>query len=614
MSKSPKATEKQTRTHQPPLSFEEHQKWTELLGKINSKTLDVWQIYMDQATQNRPEPHPVFMPGVVMDAFLKVSSRIFERPETILKGQEELLLNHTRLARHMYESITNEVTQTLPHIAPNSGDDKRFKHADWHDNPYFNYIKQSYLLNSQWLTSIVENIDGIDPQTVKKAAFYTRQILDSLSPSNFPHTNPEVLSKTIESKGANLLQGYLNLLHDLERGKGRLTIQKTNLSHFKVGKNIASTPGKVIYQNDLIQLIHYEPTSPQNYATPLLIVPPWINKFYVFDLNKNSFVKHLREKGHPVFIISWVNPDEKLSHKNFHDYMHEGPLSALDVVLKVTGQKQVNIASYCLGGILVTSTLAYMAAKNDSRIKSATFLATLVDFSDVGEFSVYIDDAQLTLLEKKMNSHGYLDSKTLSDSFSWLRANNLIWNSYINNYLLCKEFAPFDMLFWNSDATRMPPKVYSHYIRGLFQNNSFLKPGDFKVDGVGIDIKKIKVPCMFVSTIDDHIAQWHSAFAAREAFGGDVHFVLAGSGHVAGIFNEPASNKYGYWVNPTAHKSCSKDSWKESAQYTEGSWWPEWDQWITSYTGDKIDSIQPGEKSDVIEEAPGSYVLVSEIY
>ncbi|MBN9565400.1 MAG: class I poly(R)-hydroxyalkanoic acid synthase [Alphaproteobacteria bacterium] len=614
MSKSPKAKAKKPETRQEPLSSEEQNKWAELLGKINSKSMDVWQIYIDQVTQNRQEPHTIFMPGVVMDAFLKVSSRIFERPETILKGQEELVLNHTKLAHHMYKSFASEMRQTLPHIAPKSGEDKRFKHADWHENPYFNYIKQCYLLNSDWLTNIVENIDGIDPQTLKKAAFYTRQILDGLSPSNFPHTNPEVLSKTIESKGVNLLQGYLNLLQDLERGKGRLTIQKTNLSHFKVGKNIANTPGKVIYQNDLIQLIHYEPVYQKNYATPILIVPPWINKFYVFDLNKNSFVKHLREQGHTVFIISWVNPDENLSHKDFHDYMHEGPLTAIDEVLKVTGQKQANLVSYCLGGILMTSTLAYMAAKNDTRVKSATFLATLIDFSDIGEFGVYIDDLQLNMLEKKMNAHGYLDSKTLSDSFSWLRANNLIWNSYVNYYLLCKEFAPFDMLFWNSDATRMPPKVYSHYIRGLFQNNLFLKPGKFTVDDVGINIKEIKVPSMFVSTIDDHIAPWHSAFAARHAFGGDVSFVLAGSGHVAGIFNEPASNKYGYWVNHKASKSCEKEIWKEGAAYTEGSWWPEWDRWISSYTGDKIDSIQPGQNSTVIEDAPGSYVLVSEIY
>lgn len=602
------------------LTAAEKDKWQDLLKKISLKSHHLLTLYAEKAMKGHTQSGTtVFSPAAVMDAFMQASGKLLENPEALLREHHTLLSKHALLNQHMRETIQNKQGAAGKNPTPEAfvipdAKDKRFQHPHWEENPFFNYLKQFYLLNSKWLEQMYGNIEGLDPKTAQKVSFYTKQMLDAVSPSNFPHTNPEVIHKTLETRGENLLQGLANFLQDLERGKGRLSIPKTNLRYFKVGENIAATKGKVIYQNDLIQLIHYTPTQKKTNAVPLLIVPPWINKFYIFDLNKNSFVKFALDNGHSVFIISWVNPDETLSHKTFADYMHQGPLEALEQTLKVTGASQANVVSYCIGGILMSCTLGYMAAHQDNRIQSATFFATLVDFEDPGELTVFIDDDQLNLLEKRMREKGYLDSHTMAESFSLLRANSLIWRSYVNNYLLSEEFAPFDMLFWNSDATRMPPDVHSYYLRNLYQKNKLVKQGELELSGTKINLKEVKIPCFFVSAIDDHIAPWHCGYGARQAYGGPVKFILAGSGHVAGIFNDPSSNKYGYWVNGEAPTSAPPAQWLETAHYTAGSWWNEWKNWIQNYQGDQIPALQVGERSPTLQDAPGSYVLVSDIY
>ena len=354
--------------------------------------------------------------------------------------------------------------------------DRRFRDAAWDNNTLFDYIKQSYLLTARWLQNTVREVEGIDARTARKVDFYTRQFVDALAPSNFVMTNPEVLRATIESRGENLLQGLKNLLDDLERGKGRLAIKMTDMNAFRIGENIAVTPGKVVFQNDLIQLIQYTPTTEKVQRRPLLIMPPWINKFYILDLRpNNSFIRWAVEQGHTVFVISWVNPDQHLAAKTFADYMREGPLAALDAIEMATGEREANVIGYCLGGTLLACTLAYMAAKRDSRIKSATFLVTMVDFAEAGELSVFIDEEQLSSLEERMNAKGYLEGRDMATTFNMLRANDLIWSFVVNNYLLGKSPFPFDLLYWNADSTRMPAAMHSFYLRNMYQENLLVK-------------------------------------------------------------------------------------------------------------------------------------------
>ena len=604
--------------HAKPLSASEQANWGELIEKISQKSKDLMQLYTDQNRGTHTDSGTtVFMPWVVMDAFLKVSSKLMEQPEILLQSSQQLLAKHTALNQKMIDNtMAYDGENPMDHLISHSSEDRRFKHTHWQNHPYFNYVKQAYLLNSQWMQKMVDDVEGLDQKTAQKASFYTKQMLDALSPTNFAFTNPEVLHKTLETQGENLLQGFLNFMNDLEKGGGRLSIPKTNLTHFKVGENIGATPGKVIFQNELIQLIEYTPTQESVYDTPLLIIPPWINKFYVFDLNKNSFVKHALAQGHQVFIISWINPDETLSHKTFGDYMHEGALAALSEVKKVTQSKRVNLVSYCLGSILTSCTLGYLAATGESdQIESATLMATLVDFTNPGELSVFIDDHQLEALEKRMHEKGFLDSKTMAESFNLLRANSLIWTSYINNYLLCKEFAPFDMLFWNSDSTRMPPQVHSFYLRNLYQKNLLMQPGGLTLEKMKINLGQVKTPLFVLSTLDDHIAPWHCGFAARKVYGGPVNFVLAGSGHVAGVFNGPETNKYGYWLEGSGlTREALPQTWHEQATYHAGSWWPEWNKWMESHKGQRVPAVTPGSRSQALEDAPGSYVRVSDIY
>jgi polyhydroxyalkanoate synthase len=494
-----------------------------------------------------------------------------------------------------------------PVAEPHPGD-RRFKHEDWQQNFLYDYIKQSYLIAARHLHQTMGGVSGLDERIAKKVDFYTRQYIDALAPSNFLLTNPEVLRETVASGGQNLVKGLNNLLEDLTRGGGgQLRPRMTDENAFKLGLNIATTPGAVVFQNDLIQLIQYYPANGPVYRRPLLIIPPWINKYYILDLReKNSFVKWAIEQGHTVFVISWVNPDKKLAHKRFDDYLAEGVLAALDAIEKATGEREVNAIGYCLGGTLLACALGYLAEKKDERVVSATFFASLVDFSEAGELEVFVDEGQVAALEKRMQEKGYLEGSEMATTFNMLRANDLIWSFVINNYLLGRDPFPFDLLYWNSDSTRMPAAMHAFYLRNMYIKNLLAKPGGIKLCGVPIDLTRIDVALYFVSTIEDHIAPWHSTYAGAKLFTGPMRFVLGGSGHIAGIINPPAANKYSYWTSPKL--PATPEAWLKGASQHPGSWWPDWAGWIAQHGGDKVPPRVPGKgKLKVIEDAPGAY-------
>jgi polyhydroxyalkanoate synthase subunit PhaC len=488
--------------------------------------------------------------------------------------------------------------------------DKRFKHPEWSENAIFSFVKESYLVAAKSILSVVREVKGMDDATARKVGFYTRQFVDALSPSNFVATNPEVLTATLESGGQNLLRGLENLLVDMERGNGRLSITMTDMKAFRLSENIATTPGKIVYQNELMQLIQYRPTTQEVRRRPLLIVPPWINKFYVLDLQpKNSFIKWAVDQGHTLFVISWVNPDQKLAEKSFENYMLEGPLAALAAIESATGERNVNTIGYCLGGTLLASMAAYLAAKGDDGIASATYFATLVDFTDVGDMAVFIDEEQLVSLERRMQERGYLESQDMATAFNMLRANDLIWSFVVDNYLLGKEQTPFDLLFWNSDSTRMPAAMHSFYLRKMYQQNLLAKPCGISLAGTPIDLSKIKAPTFILSTHEDHIAPWKSTYAATRLYSGPVKFVLSTSGHMAGVISAPGSNKCGHWANDNLPPS--PDEWFAGATPHLGSWWPVWDEWVTQLDSGRVPAREPGgDKLTIIEDAPGSYVRV----
>ncbi len=546
-----------------------------------------------------------FDPLNVGNAFLEMTAKMMADPAMVMRAQMTLWQDYMTLWQRTTQRMMGHEAEPL--VTPEKGD-RRFSDAAWDENALFDYIKQSYLLSARWMQSTVGEVNGLDDKTAKKVDFYTRQFVDAMAPSNFVMTNPEVLRTTIESGGENLVKGLDNLLDDLERGKGQLSIKMTDTEAFTVGENIATTPGKVVYQNDLMQLIQYTPTTEKVHKRPLLVIPPWINKFYILDLReKNSFIKWAVAQGLTVFVISWVNPDEKLAEKTFEDYMFEGPLAALDAIEKATGEADANVIGYCLGGTLLSATLAYMDVKEDPRVASATFFTTMTDFSEAGELSVFIDEEQLASLEAQMNETGYLEGSSMATTFNMLRANDLIWSFVVNNYLLGKDPFPFDLLYWNSDSTRMPAKMHSFYLRNMYQENLLVEPGGITLGGVPIDLGRVKTPSFFLSTREDHIAPWKSTYAGTRLFSGPVRFCLSASGHIAGVVNPPAAEKYCYWTNAKTPKTS--DAWLKSAEKHDGSWWPEWGKWIAKHSGAKIAARQPGDgKLKALEDAPGSYV------
>ena len=540
-------------------------------------------------------------------AFLEMTAKLMSNPARLMQAQFGLWQDYMSLWQNTARRMMGMETQSV--IETPAGD-RRFKDEAWKDNEVFDFIKQSYLLSARYVRDVVTHVDGLDEKTAQKVDFYARQFVDAMSPSNFLLTNPEVLRKTAETGGENLLKGLNNLLTDLEQGKGKLHIKMTDMEAFTLGENIGVSPGKVVYQNDLMQLIQYNPTTDKVLKRPLLIAPPWINKFYILDLRpRNSFVKWAVSQGHTVFMISWVNPDEHLSQKGFEDYKNEGILAALDAIEKATGEREVNAIGYCLGGTLLSTTLAWMAAKGDDRIKTATFFVTMMDFHDAGELGVFIDEEQLSVLEDKMNKRGFLDGGEMAATFNMLRANDLIWSFVVNNYLMGNDPFPFDLLYWNADSTRMPAKMHSFYLRKMYQENQLCVPGGIELDGVAINLHKIKTPSYFLSTREDHIAPWKSTYRGTDLLGGKKRFVLAASGHIAGVVNPPEGGKYNHWINEEL--PADPEAWLAGATELAGSWWPDWHRWICAHGKAQVAARIPGDHGlKVIEDAPGSYVKV----
>jgi len=576
------------------------------LAGLAERTRRVMAEFMQrQAADQAENPDPLN----IANAFVQMTQSLVQNPQKLWEMQAAFWQDYMQLWSSSMRRFWG--IESKPVIEPAPGD-RRFKDRDWSENTAFDFIKQSYLLAARYVEQAADSTNGLDEQTKKKIDFYTKQFVDALAPSNFAMTNPEVVRATIDSKGENLVRGLKNLLDDLERGKGKLHIKMTDYAAFEVGKNIAVSPGKVVYQNDLIQLLQYSPTTPSVAKRPLLIVPPWINKFYILDLREtNSFIKWATSQGQTVFVVSWVNPDEKLAEKTFEDYMQEGMLDAMDAVEKATGERELNLIGYCLGGTLTAATLAYMASTGDDRVKSVTFFTTLVDFKEAGDLTVFIDEEQLKTLEARMAKKGYLEGADMATTFNMLRANDLIWSFVVNNYLLGKDPFPFDLLYWNSDATRMPQMMHMFYLRKMYQENLLVKPGGITLKNVPIDLRKVSIPVCILSTKEDHIAPWKATYAATQLYKGPVKFILSGSGHIAGVVNPAGSDKYGYWTSSAKKYPKTPDDWLKSATQHKGSWWPEWRKWLADFEGEQVPARKPGDgKLKVLEDAPGSYVKV----
>jgi polyhydroxyalkanoate synthase len=546
-------------------------------------------------------------------AFMEMTAKLMSNPGRLMQAQigfwQDYMTLWQNTARRMIGATEPDAK---PVIAPDPKD-KRFRDDAWKENEVFDFIKQSYLLSARFVQDVVGQAEGLDRKTAQKVDFYSRQFIDAMSPANFLMTNPEVLRKTAETGGENLIRGLNNLLGDLERGKGKLAIKMTDMDAFKVGENIGVSPGKVVFQNDLMQLIQYNPATEHVLKRPLLIIPPWINKFYILDLRpKNSLVRWAVSQGHTVFMISWVNPDETMAQKGFEDYMHEGVLAALAAIEQATGEREVNAIGYCLGGTLLASTLPWMKHHGDDRIKTATFFVTMTDFAESGELGVFIDEEQLAQLEAKMDREGVLQGADMAQTFSMLRANDLIWSFVVNNYLLGNEPFQFDLLYWNSDATRMPARMHSYYLRNMYHSNKLAK-GELELAGERIDLGTIDIPAYFISTREDHIAPWRSTYRGTQLLGTPEHrntrFVLAASGHIAGIVNPPNGGKYNHWVNDSLPPT--PEEWFAGAQEMSGSWWPDWHRWVSGFASETVPARMPGEGAlPAIEDAPGSYVRV----
>ncbi|MCE5973819.1 class I poly(R)-hydroxyalkanoic acid synthase [Sinirhodobacter sp. WL0062] len=534
----------------------------------------------------------------VVEAYMRALPTFFERPLESVELAQRFWLDWAKAWQDAWTGEGGKVS------------DKRFRDRRWNADPVTRGLRDSHLA----LERATEEFLSVLPQGTKdslRVRFYTRQLLSALSPSNFLMLNPAARERLLETEGRSLLDGFRNLVEDLERGEGRLDINTNDASAFVVGKDLAVTPGKVVYENDLMQLIHYEPLTKTQHKRPLLFVPPWINKYYIFDMRPdNSMVRYMLEQGHSVFLISWVNPTEKHAELSFEDYMKLGPLAALDAMEKATGEERFDILGFCIGGILVTATLALLAARGDKRIVTATTLATMVDFTNVGEVGVFIDRDRLAALRTHMAEHGYLENYHLQDMFSMIRENDLVWSFHVMNYLMGQKPPAFDLLYWNADSTRLPAAMLLWYLEKVYIENGLRQPGYLTLDGTPIDLGKIEVPFFVLATKEDHIAPWTSIYPTTQLLGGDVTFVLGGSGHIAGVINPPADRpKYGYWTRDDYPEK--PEDWLAGATQHSGSWWPAWAKWIDAHDEDeRVPARRPGKGGlKVIEDAPGRYVL-----
>ncbi len=533
----------------------------------------------------------------------EVAQAWVSNPQKLAAAQSELLQSYADLWGRSFRRFLGEDVE--PVAEPEPGDN-RFKDPDWSENQYFDFWKQAYLITSRWAEDITKNTEGVDERTRQRASFYLEQVLSALSPSNNPFTNPEVVRATLASNAENLVQGMSLLAEDIDQSKDLLHISQTDMSAFEVGRDLAITPGKVVFQNDLIQLIQYSPSTEHVFEKPLIIAPPWINKFYILDLKpEKSFIKYAVDQGFTVFVISWVNPDAHLATKTFEDYMKEGILAAVDAVNHHLGLHHVNLLGYCVGGTLLASTLAYAAAKDDDRIASATFLTAQVDFAEAGDLLVFIDDTQLKSLDEKMAEQGYLEGAQMAAVFNMLRPRDLIWPYVVNNYLLGRKPFPFDLLFWNADSTHLPAANHAFYLREFYHENR-LSRGEMELGGVRLDLSNVTIPIYELFTREDHIAPAASVYRGSRLFSGDIRHVMAGSGHIAGVVNPPAKKKYQHWTGEPAE---TFEAWTEKAIEKPGSWWPDWSAWLAERSGEKVAARDPSSGTlKPLEDAPGTYV------
>ncbi len=557
--------------------------------------------WLHRQSRDAPDLHPMN----VAHAFMEMTAQLMRGPAEATRAQLGLWQDYMTLwqntTRRMWGMKAGPVIEADPR-------DRRFEDSAWKEVEVFDFIKQSYLLTARYVQGVVARVDKLDPRTAQKVDFYSRQFMDAISPTNFLLTNPEVLRKTVETGGENLLRGLSNLLSDLERGRGKLTMGTAGLDAFKVGKDVAASPGKVVFQNDLMQLIQYSPATRTVLRRPLLVVPPWNRKFYVLDLRpQNSFVRWAVEQGNTVFMISWVNPDGRSAEKGFEHYVTEGTLAALDAIERATGEREVNAVGYCLGGTLLASALAWMAAVGDDRIKSATFLATLLDFKETGELSVFLNEVQLRTLEDA-EQRGVFNDGQMAATLNMLRANDLIWSFVVNNYMLGHEPFPFDLLYWNGDSTRVPALMQRSYLRWIYQDNLLREPGGIEVIGQPINLGRVTAPSYFLTTCADHIAPWRSAYAGMWLLDGPSRFVLAAGGHVTGVVNPPQGGKYSYRTN--VERPADPVAWLAGATEMAGSWWPDWQRWVTALDNAYVAARVPGDGAlPTLEDAPGSYVM-----
>lgn len=587
----------------PPLPNVDPEKLQQSLAQIAERSAAVAKKFLES------QPHLEMMQNLedlgINQAFLELGQKLLADPAKLAEMQMRAWDDYLKLWTSTVAKAQGQPAE--PVKQPGKGDN-RFRGEMWENNFLFDYIKQSYLIAADSMQRAVAETKGLDRNTARKVQFFTRQYVDMLAPTNFAVTNPDVLKATAESGGQNLLQGLNNMLKDLDRGRGKLAISMTDYDAFKLGENVATTPGKVVFRNDLMELLQYEPATPQVDRTPLLIVPPWINKYYILDLRaKNSFIKWAVDRGLTVFVISWVNPDSSAAHKTFHDYLLEGPLAAMEAIREATGESAVNLIGYCLGGTLTACLMSWLRSQGQSkRVKSVTYFTTMIDFAEPGELGVFVDEQSVDNLEKRMAARGYLEGEEMAGTFNLLRDNDLVWSFVVNNYLLGKEPFPFDLLYWNSDATRMPAKMHTFYLRNMYIANKLREPGAMTVAGEAIDLSKVETPTYFISTMEDHIAPWKSTYAGARLFTGPVRFVLGGSGHIAGIVNPPVAQKYCYWTNEQMPQDA--DLWLASAERHEGSWWNDWGAWVSGFGGGKVKARVPGDGGlPVLEAAPGSY-------
>jgi len=581
-------------------AIDENSNLEDLWQEIFQKTIDLSQSYytygIKTAEKQMTDDYGIHK------AFTSLSEQLLSDPEKLSNSTTQFWEEQLNLWEKWINSDPTVVKK--PDIEKV---DSRFRSKLW-DTWLFDYVRNAYLLTAEHLQKTVNDIDSLDERTARKVKFFTKQYVDAMSPTNFAALNPDVLKATVDSNGGNLLSGLNNLLDDLKKGKGELAIKMVDPNAFELGKDVATTDGKVVYQNELMQLIQYQPTTKSVLETPLLIIPPWINKYYILDLTpRNSFIKWAIDQGHTVFVISWVNPDARHAHKTFDDYLVEGPLAALDVIDKRCKTNTTNLVGYCLGGTLTAVLLGWLKSnKQEKRVNSTTFFTSMIDFNEPGELGVFVDPEGVDALEKRMASKGYLEASEMASTFNMLRSNDLIWSFVVNNYLLGKDPVPFDLLFWNSDATRMPAKMHSYYLRNMYIHNKLREPKGLTIAGRSIDLSTVTTPCYFISAKDDHIAPWKSTFSGAKLFGGKVRFVLGGSGHIAGIVNPPVANKYCFWANDELTHEA--ESWLQNADRFDGSWWSDWSVWISSQGSRTVNARKiRNNRTNPFEDAPGSY-------